>query len=71
MNHLGYWDDDDYYRKEGPRKLNLWQKFVAYVLPWIVLGAICYGLFISLESIIVGLYYLSEPLSEVMRSAGL
>lgn len=71
MNSLGYWDEDDYYRKEGPQKLSVWQKFVAYVLPWIVLAGIAYGLYLSMNYIIVGIYYLSEPLSEVMRSAGL
>ena len=71
MNHLGYWDEDDYYRKEGPQKLSKWQKFTAYVLPWIVLAGICFGIYLSMNYLLQGIVELSEPLSHVMKEAGL
>lgn len=70
-DHLGYWDESDYYHKNAPQKKTKWQFFTAYILPWLVLGAICFGLHLvmlySLEIIMI----ISEPLAEGMKKAGL
>lgn len=63
---LFYWDETDYYHKAGPRKLSLWRKFTGYVLPWIVLLGICFGLFLSMNYILQAMVLLSEPLSKYL-----
>lgn len=71
MNHLGYWDESDYYHKNAPKRKTKWQFFTSYILPWLVLLAIVAGLYLfmlySLEIIMI----LSEPLAEGMKKAGL
>jgi hypothetical protein len=71
MNHLGYWDEDDYYRKEGPQQLSRWQKFTQYVLPWLVLAGICFGLYLTMLYGLEAIILISEPLSKGMKEIGL
>lgn len=64
MRHLGYWDETDYYHKEGPQKLSLWQKFTAYVLPFIVLAVICFLLYLFMGYVLQFMIEVSKPLCE-------
>ncbi len=70
-DYLGYWDESDYYHKNAPRKKTKWQFFTAYILPWLFLGAISFGLYLSMNYILEAIFILSEPLAEGMKKVGL
>lgn len=43
-----------------------WYAFVHYVLPWLVLLSICFGLYLCANYILQALFLLSEPVSKVL-----
>lgn len=44
----------------------IWFAFVHYVLPWLVLLGICFGLYLSANYMLQALFLLSEPVSKVL-----
>lgn len=59
-----YFSDEDYYHYNAPRKLSRWQKFTSYVLPFIVLAGICFGIYLSMSWLLQGMIELSGPLCD-------
>lgn len=43
-----------------------WQRFKDYWLPWLLIVVLMCALYACLNDIILGLWYLSEPVSKVM-----
>lgn len=68
---LDYWDESDYYHKNAPKRKTKWQFFTSYILPWLVLLAICAGLYLFMLYSLQIIMILSEPLAEGMKKAGL
>jgi len=58
-NHLGYWDESDYYHKNAPVKKTKWQVFTAYILPWLVLAGIVFGFYLSMNYLLEAIFILS------------
>lgn len=68
---MGYWDESDYYHKNAPVKKTKWQFFAHYIAPWLVLLAICFGLYLLMIYGLEIIMIISEPLAEGMKKAGL
>lgn len=60
------YSDEDYYHYNAPQKLSRWQKFTGYVLPFIVLAGICFGLYLAMNYILQAMVLISEPLSKYL-----
>lgn len=54
-----------------PKEKTKWDLFKQYILPWLILLGICFGLYLALLYGLEAIIILSEPLGERMKEAGL